>query len=360
MRYIKYYFFLIILIPFSCKKTTKDYSNDAILLSDIDTINKSESINEANNHILSNEYKELRSKQVNYSINDSILQEFASKLSKTKHKDSKGKELTLEQYEKKIFYFNKFDSIINNRVRGMNYDLPNEIYLKIGDSFRVSTPKIYELFKKTNEINFHKIKDDSLDVYQSILMENKKFTMYSLMFNTTVDCRSCKYDYRYAAKFLVSIDNANSKILDVFRVSFISGNHLGGNIGFSLLEDDKIYYVSMKFDERSSEMLWRQGYKISDSGRIINYYRYYEKNGSYVSDREKGFVEDSTRSKKWIFKKDIGLFNSFDTYTEGNYVKGIRQGEFKYYILTDKDEKGKLICTETYQDGVLQKRNFVE
>jgi len=135
--------FLIVCI--SCKKEIKNYNSSEIIRSNLDSINKAKSIHEKNDPIVSHEYKELLAKRVNHFINDTILQEFASKLKKTKHRDSNGNELVLEKYPKNIFHLNTSDSIFNDKLGKLSFDLPNEIYLQKGDSFRISKHKIYNL-----------------------------------------------------------------------------------------------------------------------------------------------------------------------------------------------------------------------
>ena len=336
------------LLPFlffiiNCKNSTQN---------DKEVINKLESVNKKNDTVLPFEHKNLISEYLDYSINDSILKKFSDRLRKTKQKASNGNKLVLEKYPNNANISNNSD-----KLSKLSYDLPNEIHLKKGDFFKISNHEIYELFKKTNELKFHKIKSDSVDIYHSILTKNKNFTIYSLMFETAVDCYSCEYGYKYFGKFMVSVNNSDNKILDIVRVSFIIGNDLGKKYKFYYYENNKIYTVYFKGDEERDEYTGKENYQITNSGRIIPYYK---KNGDYVSDKEKGTVKENTRSNKWFLNKDIGLFNDFFIYIEGNYIKGIKEGEFKYYTTTPGGKKGKLICIEIYENGEIVKREFVK
>ena len=341
------YLLPLLLFFISCKKTTNTTSE--IILNSKDTISKVKFIDKENDNIVSYEYKVLLSDSLDYSIDYTILQEFSNKLVETKHKASIGNKLVLDTYPTMIEFENDLDSIQHEKLRKLNFDLPNEIYLKKGDSFKISTPEIYELFKKANEINFYKIKEDSLNIYHSVLKKSKEFTLYTFMFNTTVDCYSCEYGYKYAAKYLVSIKNSNNEILDVIKVSSIAGNDIGRDYKFYYYNNNKIHSIYFKGDEEEYMLLDRENYIIDDFGRIVNYY---EKDGDFISDNEKGLVKNNRRFNNWIIKKDIGLFNSLNIYIEGNYINGVRQGEFSSYMLNvNEDKKGKLIYKATYENG---------
>jgi len=119
--------------------------------------------------------------------------------------------------------------------------------------------------------------------------------------------------------------------------------------------------------EDSGNLLDSKMYKISSKGKFI---RYYKNDGKYKKDQEEGIVKNNTRNGKWEEKISNGLIYDY-TFVESEYKEGVLLGKsFFYEFIYDKDAygepivkngtKGKLLYTETYENGQMVKREFVK
>ena len=148
-----------------------------------------------------------------------------------------------------------------------------------------------------------------------------------------------------------------------------------GEMGFT---DGKIFYIDenliistrdYSFTEDGITQTPFYQYQLNDEGKFI---RYYPKNGNYKDNQEQGLVKNHTREGLWIEKKVNHLIGT--SYFEAEYKNGLIQGEGKFYKLEYKlkddsipyyvpyssAKKGKLLYTETYKDGELVERKFVD
>lgn len=135
-----------------------------------------------------------------------------------------------------------------------------------------------------------------------------------------------------------------------------------------------LYYFDYKYagEGEEYEYLRKEDWIIKKNGKFV---RYYDDNGLFKNEEEQGVVQNNMREGKWIEKKPNALVNK-PTYLEGYYKEGEPIGEWRFYIasydtLTYKDgfytrekytfrEKGVLLYIETYEDGNLVQRKFVE
>ena len=118
-----------------------------------------------------------------------------------------------------------------------------------------------------------------------------------------------------------------------------------------------IYYFDYMYAGEGEEYkyLRKEDWIVKKNGKFV---RFYEKNGSFKNEEEQGTVKNSMREGKWIEKKPNALVNK-PTYLESYFKEGEPIGEWKFYDYTD-NIKGKLLYTESYENGNLVERKFVE
>ncbi|WP_454880260.1 hypothetical protein [Sphingobacterium detergens] len=185
---------------------------------------------------------------------------------------------------------------------------------------------------------------------------------------------------RYAEPFIEKvylISTKDSKLIDMKRIYL----HHEGEMGFahySLFNITENYIISIQDYEFSEDPLILRPlrkYQILPSGKFS---RYYDNDGFYKNDEEQGMVKSHKKEGKWIeFKSnghiDLQRYSEFTdpyTYLEAEYKNGSPVGTWKFYKLLQKyneqtgepilntRKKGRLIYTEIYSDGILEKREF--
>lgn len=198
-----------------------------------------------------------------------------------------------------------------------------------------------------------------------------KYSLYFMAVYNTV---------RYAEPFIEKIyliSTKDNKPLDMKRIYL----HHEGEMGLAnhtLFNIDKNYIISLQdyeFSESPFTLKPLQKYRILSSGKFT---RYYDHDGLYKNDEEQGMVKNHNREGKWIeFKSNrfIDLqqspeFTNSYTYLEAEYKNGLPVGEWKCYKLLQEynletgepiintRKKGRLIYTEIYKEGELDKREF--
>ena len=170
---------------------------------------------------------------------------------------------------------------------------------------------------------------------------------------------------------LVSI-NSHGEIIDKLMVSYtinISYDERSNNLkkisqGFinKHFYIDSSYYIHIFFtdnhyvgDSEECYFVRYEKWQIKSNGKFV---RFYEKNGSFKNEEEEGTVKSSMREGKWIEKKPNGWVEK-KTYLESYFKEGEPIGEWKFYDYTN-NEKSKLLYTESYENGELIERKFVE
>lgn len=200
---------------------------------------------------------------------------------------------------------------------------------------------------------------------------NGQYSLYFMAVYNTV---------RYAEPFIEKIyliSTKDNKPLDMKRIYL----HHEGEMGFAghtLFNIDKNHIISLQdyeFSESPFTLKPLQKYQILPSGKFA---RYYDHDGLYKNDEEQGMVKNHSREGKWVeFKPNRFVDSQLSpeytdpyTYLEAEYKNGLPVGEWKCYkLLQNYNEetgkpiistrkKGKLIYTEIYKDGMLEKRNF--
>lgn len=248
--------------------------------------------------------------------------------------------------------------------------------------------------KELNALNFEKVikKDliilsEEYDVFLP-LSENVNEKYDSIKISSNFLCYGSHSLYfaavynsvRYAEPFIEKIyliSTKDNKLIDMKRIYL----HYEGEMGFAyytlfnIAENHIISIQDYEFIENPLTLKPLYKYQILPSGKFS---RYYDNDGFYKNDTEQGMVKNRKREGKWIECKsnrfiDLQRYPEFtDTYTylEAEYKNGLPVGKWKFYKLQQKyDEetgepilntgkKGRLIYTEIYREGMLQKREF--
>ncbi len=156
----------------------------------------------------------------------------------------------------------------------------------------------------------------------------------------------------------------NNKIIDKLTINRFEGSHsLGGNYRVSYINEEyNIYTSDFYYGENQGNRIRNERWKIKDNGKIVKHFK--EKDTLFPS----GLVKNHLKEGVW---KEISLDpnlalknNSLNieqnlSYSEGKYNLGEKVNEWKYYKYNGV-ENGELLYIETYKDGKLQKRTFIE
>lgn len=229
-------------------------------------------------------------------------------------------------------------------------------------------PEEYDVFLPLNkELNE---KYDPIKISSKFLCDEKYSLYFMAVYNTV----------RYAEPFIEKIyliSTKDHKPLDMKRIYL----HHEGEMGFAahtLFNIDKNRIISLQdyeFSESPFTVKPLQKYQLLPSGKFA---RYFDKDGPYKNEEEQGMVKNHHKEGKWTEYKsnssiDIQQFPEFTdpyTYLEAEYKDGLPSGTWKFYKLLQKynektgkpiintRKKGKLIYTERYKEGVLEKREF--
>ncbi len=232
----------------------------------------------------------------------------------------------------------------------------------------VTLPEEYDVFLPFREdVNE---KNNRIAVASDFLCYEDQSLYFMAVYNTV----------RYAKPFIEKIyliSTRDNKPVDMKRIYL----HHEGEMGFArytLFNINKNYIISLQdyeFTEDPFTVKPLQQYQILPSGKWV---RYYEHDGIYKDEEEQGIVKNHHKEGKWIeFKSNSSIdlqkypeFTDPYTYLEAEYKNGVPIGTWKFYkLLQNYNEKtgkplintrkkGKLIYTETYRDGILEKQEF--
>ncbi|MCX8598580.1 MULTISPECIES: hypothetical protein [unclassified Gilliamella] len=255
-------------------------------------------------------------------------------------------------------------------------DLHHDIFFKYSDKESICsllgcgetviyTPELFkeeysELSQVFDQYNLFKKEDIPFTISSKYLKKGDIILKFALQSNST---------YYKLSMFLLSFKNGVQ--VDSKRILY----NRSGPMGFT---DCKIFYIDenfiistrvYEFNEEEIVQTPFYQYQLNDDGKFI---RYYPKNGNYRDNHEQGLVKNHTREGLWIEKKVNHLIGP--SYFEAEYKNGLIQGEGKFYKLEYKlkdgsipyyvpyssAKKGKLLYTETYKDGELVERKFVD
>ena len=182
------------------------------------------------------------------------------------------------------------------------------------------------------------------------------FQVYSLLLHGKRYLENSEYEEEQIIELLITVNKG--VIVDKLIISKITGNDLDRSMCFSYI--DSSFIIHTKYfthdEEREYSGLYKK-YRISTDGKFI---RYYEQNGYYTNEWEKGLVQNHTREGRWEDMNMNYIINS-------EYAGGLSVGEWKYYnieqdyddegyVILSSRKKGKSYMIEKYKGGVLINR----
>ncbi|MDR0332279.1 MAG: hypothetical protein LBI15_02335 [Dysgonamonadaceae bacterium] len=196
------------------------------------------------------------------------------------------------------------------------------------------------------------------------IAEYQHFTLYSFLMENVVWFDELTSSIQFQS--LASI--SNGRVLDNLIVAYTFSDGSGGfDSQFFYYDGKRIHIKKFNHFKVSSdgENDWfsfsYQQHQLTPHGRFI---RYYEQNGIFENDNERGLVQNHTREGKWVDKDNF-------FHIEAEYKNGLPVGIWRYYgMLYDYDadkgfeilssrRKGELLYTETYENSRLVRRELV-
>lgn len=229
----------------------------------------------------------------------------------------------------------------------------------------ISDPNSYNYYDKPLISEIKKSEEDSSLFYcrpfdYFVQSGNLKANVnFRLVFNTTFpkyygeDIQSANCP-NYVANTDLVVLSPNGQIADAINIHCYTIEPYDTFEKYSYIDENlKISQYTLVGGE-TYQFIRKEQWQIKPNGRFV---RYYENNGAFENDEEKGFVLNTMREGKWIEKKPNGFVNK-KTYLEAEYKDGEPIGEMKYYSM-ENDFKTTLLYIETYKNGEMVKREFV-
>ncbi len=204
--------------------------------------------------------------------------------------------------------------------------IPNKLPNKFNFNILLSQLNIIPISKKNG--------NDVLNIYSYDAKQNKIIDGLNIFYNVNLSYNRDKALYK---DFTTGFVN---------KFFYIEKNYI-----ISLLYIDAIY----QGEGEEYKILRKEQWQIKPNGKFV---RYYKKDGTFKNEEEQGEIKNSMRQGKWIETKPNGFINK-KTYLKAEFKEGEPIGEWKFYSY-EKNKKGKLLYTETYKNGKLQKRTFIE
>lgn len=232
--------------------------------------------------------------------------------------------------------------ILNKKYGLKHYDVEiNASEIKLLDTLTMVTNKL------PNKLNFNiflsqlniippseKYGKDVLNIYTYDANQNKIIDGLNIFYNINLSFNRDKALYK---NFTTGFVN---------KFFYIENNHI-----INLLYIDYVY----KGEGEEYRALRKEQWQIKSNGKFV---RFYKKDGFHKNNEEQGEVKNTMREGKWTETKPNGIVNKI-TYLEAEFKEGEPIKEWNYYSFKNL-KKGKLMYTETYKNGELQKRTFVE
>jgi len=250
-----------------------------------------------------------------------------------------------------------------DKFNGIEFDFPESFFT------RYDNTSLFHVFTK-----------DSLLIKESYRMcqkiEMASFTLVLLHKRDELKGAIQENGYAYSRIDALLLD-LNGNFTDGLNIQYSATSSYSYSIRHFFIDEEGIIHLKDFFiDELRTSFFRHEKYQISPQGKFICYY---DQNGMFSNNDERGLVKNHTREGRWIEMRSNGYidfrsnldFRDDCTYLEAEYKDGLPIGEWKFYKLeqeySEEDgkpifstrKKGKLLYTETYKDGELVKREFV-
>ncbi|MCX8662041.1 toxin-antitoxin system YwqK family antitoxin [Gilliamella sp. B2911] len=270
-------------------------------------------------------------------------------------------------YDSVIFYLSKYS---NDYLYPELYLNPQLTILK--DRFYESEMSNLYYDKLQHFFDKNIKKDNYLSPVSKININDKNLNLFLLTSSHTTlkdkPVYNSEYEpYNYSRMDLITTDSTNT--IDKLNVYYSLSWVINGYRKLFFIDKNNIIHIKyFEEDEEDTHFIRYEKFQISPEGKFI---RYYDQNGFFQNEEEQGLVENHTREGLWVEKKPNGYYTYLYTYLEANYQKGLPIGIWKFYKLDYQEmpegsvelssaKKGKLLYTETYKDGELIERKFVD
>ncbi len=345
---MKYFFLTYILIGIiSCKKA----AYNSPVKSEVILSNSSKQINHQNEY--------LKTYEVPFGSKELMITEFPKDTSIVFGYNMKERpeiEKTIEKINKyyQIFHlWNKEDSIkvsYNNEKISYSSGRDNYNYYDI--------PLVTSIKSKQTDNNSFYCRP-----YSSFVKIGKVsgFDDYDLFTYTTFpkyygnnQVEKCKGDNPVVVADLV-VKSKEGKLVDMLNVYYSTNEPYNTYHVYPFIDENYIITLQAMVGGESYGYIRNEKWQIKPNGKFV---RFYSKDGPYKDKEEQGEVKNSMREGKWIETKPNGFVNK-STYLEAEFKGGEPIGEWKYYSFNNF-KKEKLLYTEIYKNGELQKRTFVD
>ena len=221
--------------------------------------------------------------------------------------------------------------------------------------------------------NINDILNQKITVHVEKIAGFPQFDLFLLTTeNLELECNHCEYGRHLIFQSIISI--SSDQIVDRLVATYEYGNDLGRSYRFFYYDNGKIIIRDLGSDETDSDAYEKRTYQLTPQGKFI---RYYDTNGSFqntdLNVTEEGLVQNHTREGLWIEitgSKYAPLGIGY-IYLESEYKNSLPVGIWKchqleqqynelYEPILSTRKKGKLLYTETYKDGELVNRVFID
>lgn len=170
----------------------------------------------------------------------------------------------------------------------------------------------------------------------------------------------------YYSKIDLLTMDMNEKIVDGINIQYdFIQNHINVQKKYFIDKDFIIHLKQFASEDVEYNFHTYEKWKIMEDGKVL---RFYEQNGMFNNEEERGMVVNNVRDGEWVECK----YNShvqMPTYLEAKFSLGIPTGTWRYYAFSfaldddgnyrkDQPIKNQLLYTEIYRKGKLSSRTF--
>lgn len=237
-----------------------------------------------------------------------------------------------------VVYSKDFFSILESQ-RNLSFKANNKVNSKLLNSKKTIFSKYYSYTQKDSVYNFF---------YPYVKLPNtKNYSVYGVI------TRQGNIHYN-PVFFLMDSNNEITDYLSSFELSKSS------------VMINKVVYIDSDYIFTVASFYTLDGYEVETGIKeqfIIKegkFVKYHKDDGDFKSKIASGKVENNVRVGKW---KEYTFENGRPKpiyYLESNYNNGQKDGIWSYYNIDKTLEKTRLKYTETYKEGKLIKKEFVQ
>ncbi|MEN7547056.1 hypothetical protein AAG747_04010 [Rapidithrix thailandica] len=242
----------------------------------------------------------------------------------------------------------------------------------------VSEPKTYQApTAKNKSLNFFLSEKD----YRTLYFDTHQYFDYDLFrlqdVNDSVKVLGLTFfkdeidtdtEFPFSVSYYEILTVKNNNIVDRLTLDRFEGNYaIGGTYRLFYIGPDYIIHTKdFHHGENQGEFIRYEKWQIKANGHIVHYF---DSESTRIDKQDgAGKVSEHYKQGEWIEIKPSeplalqqqqwGLENTY-ALAIGSYDRGERTGEWKFHEYKE-GKKGKLLYTETYQNGAVQERVFIK